>query len=68
MRKTLLAAVLGLSACGFVASSMSFAADNPIANPLYTTPQQKKYFMEFCKLDFCRLAVRFSIAQSAPAH
>jgi hypothetical protein len=51
MRKTLLAAVLGLSACGFVASSMSFAADNPIANPLYTTPQQKKYFMEFCKLD-----------------
>jgi hypothetical protein len=31
-------------------SSAGFAADNPLA-PAYNTPQQKKYFMEFCKID-----------------
>jgi hypothetical protein len=51
MRKTLLVAVLGLSAVGFGAASTSYAADNPIASPTYNTPQQKKYFMEFCKID-----------------
>ena len=27
-----------------------FAADNPLA-PAYNTAQQKKYFMDFCKID-----------------
>ena len=31
-------------------TSGAFAADNPLA-PAYNTPQQKKYFMEFCKID-----------------
>ena len=38
--------VLGLS----LLASPVFAADNPLA-PAYNTPQQKKYFMEFCKID-----------------
>ena len=47
LAKTLvLGAVLGLS----LLVSPVFAADNPLA-PAYNTPQQKKYFMEFCKID-----------------
>ena len=38
--------VLGLSLLAYPV----FAADNPLA-PAYNTPQQKKYFMEFCKID-----------------
>jgi hypothetical protein len=38
--------VLGL---GLLANPV-FAADNPLA-PAYNTPQQKKYFMDFCKID-----------------
>ena len=36
-------------AAGLLASPV-FAADNPLA-PAYNTPQQKQYFMEFCKID-----------------
>ena len=47
LAKTLvLGAVLGLS----LLVSPVFAADNPLA-PAYNTPQQKKYFMDFCKID-----------------
>ena len=47
IRKTILTGAL----LGLLASPL-FAADteNPL-NPLYNTPQQKKYFMEFCKID-----------------
>ena len=38
--------VLGLS----LLATGAFAADNPLA-PSYNTPQQKKYFMDFCKID-----------------
>ena len=38
--------VLGLT----LVSSVGFAADNPLS-PAYTTAAQKKYFMEFCKID-----------------
>ena len=31
-------------------SSAGFAADSPLT-PSYTTASQKKYFMEFCKID-----------------
>ena len=48
IRKTSLAtALLGASV---LLASGAFAADNPLA-PAYNTPQQKKYFMEFCKID-----------------
>ncbi len=48
LAKTLVsAAVLGLSA---LIVTPTFAADNPLS-PAYNTPQQKKYFMEFCKID-----------------
>ena len=48
LAKTLVsAAILGLSA---LIVAPSFAADNPLA-PAYTTSAQKKYFMEFCKID-----------------
>ena len=40
-------AVVALS---LLASSAAWSADNPLA-PAYNTPQQKKYFMEFCKID-----------------
>lgn len=45
LAKTLIVA-LGIT----LASAASFAADNPLA-PSYSTPAQKKYFMEFCKID-----------------
>ena len=48
LAKTLVsAAVLGLSA---LIVTPTFAADNPLS-PAYNTPAQKKYFMEFCKID-----------------
>lgn len=47
LAKTLVSSVmLGMS----LLASPVFAADNPLA-PAYNTPQQKKYFMEFCKID-----------------
>jgi hypothetical protein len=47
LAKSLLTAVaLGLT----LISSVGFAADNPLA-PAYNSPSQKKYFMEFCKID-----------------
>ena len=48
VRKSFLSgAILALS---MLASSTVWAADNPLA-PAYQTPQQKQYFMEFCKID-----------------
>lgn len=48
IRKTSLAtALLGAS---LLLTSGAFAADNPLA-PAYNTAQQKKYFMDFCKID-----------------
>ena len=47
LAKTLVSGVvLGLS----LLASPVFAADNPLS-PAYNTPQQKKYFMDFCKID-----------------
>lgn len=47
LAKTLVSSVmLGMS----LLASPVFAVDNPLA-PAYNTPQQKKYFMEFCKID-----------------
>ncbi len=47
LAKTLVSSVvLGI---GLLASPV-FAADNPLS-PAYNTAQQKKYFMEFCKID-----------------
>jgi hypothetical protein len=48
IRKTSLAtALLGAS---LLLTAGAFAADNPLS-PAYNTPQQKKYFMDFCKID-----------------
>lgn len=47
LAKTLVSSIA--LAVGLLASPV-FAADNPLS-PAYTTPQQKKYFMEFCKID-----------------
>lgn len=47
LAKSLLSGVaLGLT----LISSAGFAADNPLS-PAYNTAAQKKYFMEFCKID-----------------
>ena len=47
LAKSLLTGIaLGLT----LISSAGFAADNPLT-PSYTTAAQKKYFMEFCKID-----------------
>lgn len=47
LAKSLLTGVaLGLT----LISSAGFAADNPLS-PAYNTAAQKKYFMEFCKID-----------------
>ena len=47
LAKSLLTAVaLGLT----LISSVAVAADNPLS-PAYNTAAQKKYFMEFCKID-----------------
>ena len=47
LAKTLVSSVV--LSLGLLAAPV-FAADNPLA-PAYNTPQQKKYFMEFCKID-----------------
>lgn len=48
IRKTSLAtALFGAS---LLLTSGAFAADNPLS-PAYNTAQQKKYFMDFCKID-----------------
>ena len=47
LAKTLVSSIA--IAVGLLASPV-FAAGNPLA-PAYNTPQQKKYFMDFCKID-----------------
>ena len=47
LKTSLATALLGVS---LLLTSGAFAADNPLA-PAYNTPQQKKYFMDFCKID-----------------
>ena len=47
LKTSLATALIGAS---LLLTSGAFAADNPLA-PAYNTPQQKKYFMDFCKID-----------------
>ncbi len=47
LKTSLATALIGAS---LLLTSGAFAADNPLA-PAYNTAQQKKYFMDFCKID-----------------
>lgn len=47
LKTSLASALIGAS---LLLTSGAFAADNPLA-PAYNTAQQKKYFMDFCKID-----------------
>jgi hypothetical protein len=47
LKTSLATALIGAS---LLLTSGAFAADNPLA-PAYNTAAQKKYFMEFCKID-----------------
>lgn len=47
LKTSLATALIGAS---LLLTSGAFAADNPLV-PAYNTSQQKKYFMDFCKID-----------------